>query len=304
MKTPQPSEAEREKILSRISGQFNRLLASMQIEHDLSDQLSQIYLPLAAAIRERFLGSEGTLVVGINGAQGSGKSTLCALLEMILHEGFGLRTTTLSIDDLYLTRKERRQLSESVHPLLITRGVPGTHDTRLGIAILNELRRSEADHCVSLPVFDKAMDDRMPAGKFRRVLSPVDVVLFEGWCIGARPQQEEALIAPANELEENEDQDGVWRQYVNQQLATSYKQLFSAIDLLIMLKTPSFDSVYEWRSLQEKKLASSTPEQARPHIMNERALRRFIMHYERLTRFTLLEMPERADIENTMLVLG
>ncbi len=122
------------------------------------------------------------------------------------------------------------------------------------------------------------------------------MVLFEGWCVGARPQPEAELDKPINSLEAEEDKDARWRRYVNEQLAASYKQLFGRLDLLIMLKIPSFESVYEWRSLQERKLAASAADKTASHVMDEATLQRFIMHYERLTRYMLAEMPQRADI--------
>lgn len=297
---PQRTATSRENILKRVSFHFERLLHSMQINENISAQLQQIYLPLAAKIEERFKQFGKTLVVGVNGAQGSGKSTLCTLLEMVLREGFDLSTVSISIDDLYKTRVERRRLSESIHPLLQTRGVPGTHDTVLGGRILSELRQPTAGGTVRLPVFDKAIDDRLPEEQSRIVTTPVDVVLFEGWCVGAHPQPESALMAPVNDLETNEDRDCFWRRYVNQHLATSYADLFSHLDLLIMLKIPSFDCVYEWRSLQERKLANNASDRPVSHIMDDKALRRFIMHYERLTRFILEDMPQRADIVLTL----
>ncbi len=295
VKTAQLSAAIMETIYGKIADQFEALLDAMQISDDLNDQLRQIYIPLAAIIQKRKQSGK-TLIVGVNGAQGSGKSSLCTFLELILKDGFGLTTTSLSIDNLYKTREERRRLAESIHPLLLTRGVPGTHDTALGEKLLAELCQPAAEQIVRLPVFDKAIDDRLPAEQSKNAVTPVDVILFEGWCVGAKPQPEDALTSPVNQLEANEDCDGYWRSYVNQQLATSYRELFSHLDMLIMLKVPSFDCVYEWRSLQERKLANRTSDQPRGHIMDETALQRFIMHYERLTRFILEEMPQRADI--------
>lgn len=243
--------------------------------------------PLADAIARR-AGERRPLVVGINGAQGAGKSTLCRFLEALLEQR-GLRAATLSLDDLYLTRAERLALARDEHPLFATRGVPGTHDVALGEAILDALRAGRA---TVLPRFDKAADDRAPNGT--TIEGPVDVVLFEGWCVGAVPQPAAILREPINRLEAEEDPDGTWRREVNRRLATDYAELFARIDLLVMLKVESFEAVRANRRLQEHKLAARNP--TGEALMDDAALDRFLMHYERLTRWMLQEMPRRADV--------
>jgi len=239
----------------------------------------------------------GPLVVGINGGQGSGKSTLALFLKLLLEEGHGLKTAVLSLDDLYLTRAERTALAKEHHPLLATRGVPGTHDVALGMRLLDRLAGAGAT-AVSIPRFDKAADDRAPLADWSVVSAPVEIILLEGWCVGARPQAEADLSTPVNVLEEDEDKGGVWRRYVNDQLAGSYAAFFARLDHLIMLKVPNFECVAAFRSLQESKLRAKSA--ANPvkaiGLMDEAAINRFIMHYERLTRHMLAEMPSRADV--------
>ena len=132
------------------------------------------YLPLGDWLRQQRQ-RQDTLVVGINGCQGSGKSTLADFLQQFL-EYQGLSVASLSIDDLYLTRAQRQQLAKTVHPLLQTRGVPGTHDTAMGIALIDQLRQLSKGEQLRLPRFDKASDDRLqcahrpPLGIFRHLL--------------------------------------------------------------------------------------------------------------------------------------
>ena len=255
--------------------------------HGLPDDYEEVvendWLPIAQEIA-RHAASKRPLVVGINGAQGSGKTTVCAFLEPLLAE-LGLTAITLSLDDLYLTRDERSRLARRVHPLFATRGVPGTHDVALGMALLDRLRAGQS---TDLPRFDKGRDDRAPGRA--QIEGPVDVVLFEGWCVGARPQDETALARPANTLERDEDPDGTWRHEVNRRLATDYADLFARIDLLVMLKVPDFEAVRANRRLQEQKLGAG------PAVMDEPALERFLAHYQRLTEDMFAEMPARADI--------
>lgn len=284
------------KIATRISEPFLAATRMMKIDNDLVQDLTDLYIPLAATLKEKTERSDGPLVVGVNGAQGAGKSTLCRLLQVVLEHGFGQHVTELSIDDLYLTRVERKGLAQQIHPLLATRGVPGTHDVDLGIKLLKGLRKLKASQNLKVPLFDKAIDDRLRQEEWRQVTGPLDMILFEGWCVGALPQPEEALIEPVNSLEREEDSDRAWRHYVNKQLQKGYLQLFDELDFLIMLKVPGMESVMNWRSLQEQKLTSVSGQKDNHQIMDTAALKRFIMHYERLTRAMLDEMPNRADL--------
>lgn len=251
--------------------------------------IDEVARPLADDIVRR--AGEGRLVVGVCGAQGSGKSTLTAVLGRLL-ETRGLRAAVLSLDDLYLTRAQRSALGAQVHPLLATRGVPGTHDVDLGRRLLGDLRKLGE---VVLPAFDKASDDRIAGPSFE---GPADVVLFEGWCVGARPQPEADLDAPINALERQWDADGAWRRYVNAQLAGPYQALFDQIDRLVLLKAPSFEAVLGWRIEQERKLRDRLAREGREdaRAMNDAEVAGFIQHYERLTRWILAEMPGRADV--------
>lgn len=238
---------------------------------------------LAAAARAE-LGR--TVVIGVCGAQGSGKSTIAAATARILCDR-GRRTAVLSLDDLYLSREARADLARAVHPLLQTRGPPGTHDVGRGTQVLARLAQ---DGPVELPRFDKARDEPRPHGDWPVFEGPADVVLFEGWCVGAIPQPTAALAAPVNALEREEDPDGRWRRFVNAALGHEYRPLFAGLDRLVLLKSPSFEAVADWRGEQEAKLRARTGTGMRPD-----EIPRFVAHYERLTRWILQEMPGRAD---------
>lgn len=249
---------------------------------------------LAAALAEvadaRRARHHGSCVIGLCGAQGSGKSMLASALRRALVAD-GVSAAILSIDDLYLTRAERHAMAHNVHPLFATRGVPGTHDIALGEHVLAALDRGEP---VALPQFDKAVDDRMPESAWPLIEPPLDVVIFEGWCVGARPEDAEALASPINKLEAEEDRDGIWRSAVNDALAGGYQRLFARLDRLILLAAPSFEIVPRWRREQETALRRTRP--GGNAIMDSEAIDRFVQHYERITRHILLEMPARADL--------
>lgn len=252
------------------------------------------FLPVADTIAEQQKKMDRAIIIGINGAQGSGKSTLADLLALVLSDKYHLNVVVLSIDDFYLTRQQRETLSKTVHPLLATRGVPGTHD--VGLAI-NTIRSLCAKGTTSIPRFDKSIDDHFPEGEWDQAISKADVILFEGWCLGAEPQSEEELREPINELEKNEDSNRSWRQYVNRQLRDVYPELFNMIDSWIMLKAPSFNCVYPWRLEQENKLreslSGSTP--STDKLMCEQELKRFIQHYQRITEHLLETLPDKVD---------
>ena len=293
------SDARLAALAERCRAAFVRECEAMRIDNDLSAQLELLYLPLAAWLQARRAGGRATRVIGVCGAQGSGKSTFCRLLALVLREAFDETAVTLSIDDLYETRERRAELARELHPLFATRGVPGTHDVALGLSTIRALTAAHREQPVPLPEFDKATDTRRPPEQWHCHRGPAASVLFEGWCVGALPQSEEALVEPVNALEREEDADGVWRRTVNERLRGEYRQLFALIDVLILLRVEGMHQVIEWRRLQEHKLAAAVaarPGNGSTRIMSDAEVDRFVMHYERLTRHILAEMPARADI--------
>lgn len=275
---------------------FLRKLQELMLDEVLMEDLDRIYVPLANMIAEGLNIEDKMQLIGVNGAQGAGKTTFGNLLKVVLEEKFKMKVLLLSIDDLYLTRAKREQLAKEVHPLLITRGVPGTHDVELGIRTIDSLAEASPKTVTKIPRFNKATDDQWPEANWDKFEGRPDVVLFDGWFMGACEQPDGDLTEPINSLEELEDKDCVWRKYVNNQLKERYRDLFGRLDLLVMLQVPSFEKVYEWRSLQERKLKMTTLGQKNLRVMDELELRRFISHYERLTRFMLREMPSRVDM--------
>ncbi len=260
------------------------LLRAERLPTTYEAAVRRLHVPLAARIAEAARAHGPGLRVGICGPQGSGKTTSARVLEQLLAAD-GLRPVILSLDDLYLPLAARRRLAAQVHPLLLTRGVPGTHEVPLGLDLLEALARPGR---TIMPRFDKASDDRLPPDRWTPLEGPFDVILFEGWCVGARPQAPAELRRPVNDLERQRDPERVWRTYANTQLAGPYQALFAAFGLLVMLKVPSFGVVLGWRQEQEHKL----PEPG----MSDAEIAVFIAHYERLTRFIQSEMPARADV--------
>jgi len=295
--TDKKTVTDPDQWLQRVKPLFVDKLIDLQLNEFMHTDLDRVYAPLASWIFSRFHPFTQTQVIGINGAQGAGKSTFCELLKLTLEKGFGLKVAVLSIDDLYLSRLERKKLANTVHPLLVTRGVPGTHDIGLGIETIRSLSQAHNKEITLIPRFDKATDEVLPTNKWEKFTGRADVILFEGWCVGALPQPDTYLDQPVNQLEQNEDTNEAWRRFANWELKHKYTELFGFINFLIMLKVPSFDSVFQWRKLQEERLRQcSGLNGSDGHIMDDNQLQRFIDHYERLTRYMLDEMPKRADL--------
>jgi D-glycerate 3-kinase len=229
-------------------------------------------------------------MLGISGLQGSGKSTLAAnLIEAAKERGWS--AVSLSLDDVYLTRAERASLGRDIHPLLRTRGVPGTHDLPLLASTLDALDKAAPERPVSIPRFDKGQDDRYAPTLWPEVPLPPMLVILEGWCVGVEPQAEVELAEPINALEREEDAEGIWRRWVNTKLA-DYLPVWRRLDALVLLEAPSWDVVSRWRDEAEGSLRA----RGEPQAMNEQEMARFLQHYERLSRHALASLPSKADV--------
>ena len=223
------------------------------------------------------------LMIGLAGGQGSGKTTISSILTLILQKYFKLNVFKISIDDFYKTRKDRRLLSKNKHPLLMTRGVPGTHDIDLMLSFFKKIKDKDFKS-LEVPKFNKAIDDRCPKSLWYKVKSKPDVVIFEGWCVGASAQSSSQLKKPINPLEKIHDQGAKWRIFVNNQLKNKYKRIFSQLDGLLYLKAKNFNLLREWRLKQEKKLFIQTKNKKNLKIMSSGDIINFMQTYQRITQ--------------------
>ena len=235
------------------------------------------------------------LIIGLAGGQGIGKTTITSIITIILKKYFKLNTFKISIDDFYKTRKQRILLSKNKHPLLMTRGVPGTHDINI---ILNFFRKIKVKKFKSLklPKFNKAVDERYKQNLWYKIKSKPDVVIFEGWCVGAKSQNFRQLRKPINSLERIHDQTFKWRQYVNYQLETKYKKLFNQLDGLLYLRAKNFSLLRRWRLKQEKKLWLKSKNKKNLKIMNKDQVKNFMDTYQRITQQMFKDMPKYSSI--------
>jgi len=233
--------------------------------------------------------------VGLAGGQGTGKTTISSLIKIILIKYFKLNVFRISIDDFYKTRKDRISLSKRVHPMLITRGVPGTHDIDM---MLDFFRKSKIRKFkrLKLPTFNKAIDDRFNKKKWYDLKNKPDVIIFEGWCVGAKSEKNNSLKKTINSMEKFKDQKQIWRKYVNQQLKSKYKNLYSQLNCLIYLKAKNFSLLQKWRLKQERKLWLNSKKKTNSKIMSKRDVLDFMQTYQRITQNMFRYMPKYASI--------
>ncbi len=233
--------------------------------------------------------------IGLAGGQGTGKTTISSIIKIILEKYFKMKVFKISIDDFYKTRKERINLSKKIHPMLKTRGVPGTHDIKMMLDFFKKAKNKKFKK-LKLPNFNKAIDDRFPKKNWNNINEQPDIIIFEGWCVGARAELNKTLKKPINSLEKIDDQNLIWRKYVNQQLKTKYKKLYSQLNCMIYLKAKNFSLLQKWRLKQEKKLWLKTNNRSSHKIMNKVGVINFMQTYQRITQNMFKNMPKYASI--------
>ena len=238
---------------------------------------------------------KGPLIVGLAGGQGSGKTTISSILSLILKKYFKLKVFKISIDDFYKTKKQREILSKNKHSLLLTRGVPGTHDIKIMLDFFRKIKTKNFKS-LKLPKFNKANDDRYKKKHWYKLKSRPDVVIFEGWCVGAKPQSLRLLKKPINAIEKAYDKSLKWRRFVNLQLKTNYKKLYSQLDSLLYLKVKNFNLLKKWRIKQEEKLWLKSKSRKNLKIMNKKEVINFMQTYQRITEQMFKDAPKYSSI--------
>ena len=274
-------------------------LHSRQLDASYLTAAQQWFDPLATRLARYSANSSRPMILAVNGCQGSGKSTLGDYLVAVLKFNHRLSAVSLSLDDYYHTRAYRARLAQRVHPLFSTRGVPGTHDIGLLNRTLDSLMVAggpgDQSSVAGIPRFNKGIDDRSPQSSWQIITGPVDVIVLEGWCLGAQPQSEAQLELDINLLEQQEDRQGRWRSYVNDSIRDQFLPLYGRVDQWLMLKAPSFDCVFQWRLEQEQKLALITSSEMSDKVMSDVEVFRFIQYCQRHTQCCLDDLPGRVN---------
>ena len=150
----------------------------------------------------------------------------------------------------------------------LTRGVPGTHDINMMLSFFKKAKSKKFKR-LRLPTFNKAVDDRFNKKYWYDLKAKPDVIIFEGWCVGATSEKNNSLKKNINSLEKAKDHKQVWRKYVNQQLKSKYRNLYSQLNCLIYLKAKNFNLLQKWRLKQERKLWLNTKKKSNLKIMSK-----------------------------------
>jgi D-glycerate 3-kinase len=294
---PKSSEASCQELLKISKESLFELATQMKIENLSEDFLEQIVIPIAYHLDTKFKKQEKPYIICFTGGQGSGKTTLSFFIQKVLTDYCNRSAMGFSIDDIYKSQEERKKLADEIHPLCYVRGVPGTHDISMGLELINSLSLAEKDTETKIPTFCKPKDNHYPESEWPVYKGKPDFIFFDAWCGGAKPLPEANWLPPFNALEEEEDPQGVWSKWSNKELSKGYQDLFSLFDLLLMIKVPSMDFVYESRWIQEQTLSKTITDPAlQSKIMTKDQVYRFVMHYERLTHYILEELPGFSDI--------
>ena len=286
-----------EVCFSKIKSDYLKFLKKEKIfgksESVKIKSLKKTYIPLSFWIENKYKKKGKTLFLGFSGGQGAGKTTIAGILKIILTKYFKRNTQIISIDDFYKTLEERNKMSIMVHPLFKTRGVPGTHDTSLIKRFFNFIKKKKFKK-FKTPKFSKNLDDRLKKKYWFNINKRPEIVIFEGWCVGAKPQPNLLMKRPVNILEKYYDKYKIWREYANGKLKNDYKKIFKRIDHFIFIKIPNFKMVFKWRLLQEEKMKKKS--HSNKNIMTYYEIKRFIMFYERITLQMLKDLSKSASV--------
>ncbi len=247
----------RADLLQAVCGAIDSRRAQFPLAGHWSDwivPLWRIWLPLAQRLDHQQKALEAPFIQGILGGQGTGKSTLTQILQMILQQ-LGHQTVGISIDDLYLTYDERQALQRQ-DSRLVWRGPPGTHDVNLGLEVLSAIKQTDAQTQaqtqIELPRFDKSLyEGQGDRTSSIRVAAPT-IAFFEGWFVGARPVADAIFESDQRPLPEpiTTDADRAFARNCNQKLR-SYLPLWDTLDSLIVLYPEDYRLSQQWRLAAE-----------------------------------------------------
>jgi len=262
-------------IQKEIHNTYNKKYSKKYIK----DKLVPIINYICSSKSKKFL---------FGGSQGIGKSSFINIISKTIEKFYNKRILLLSLDNYYLSKKQRLLLSEKKHKLLITRGVPGTHNIEKLVKNINQFNKGK--YPITIPLFDKLTDDKSKSIKMK---TKFDILFLEGWCCGSSEIPKKILYKNINNLEKIKDPKYQWRNFYNNKLKMEYKKLFKLFDELIFLKTSSFDNVFKWRLKQEKTNQSKNKKSKR---MTPNEIKYFVQHYEKITKWMMKDLNKKAQI--------
>ena len=272
--------AMQKKLIDSIQNDFfkltNRKLSKKQIEK----KILPIFFFIHNSKRKNFL---------ISGSQGVGKTTILEILNRNFYKFFGKKILSLSLDDFYYDKTQREILSKTIHPLLMTRGVPGTHNTKEILNVIKKFNKSE--YPIKIPIFNKLKDTRR---RRKRIINEKsDIIILEGWCCGSPPINKKYLQKNINILEKQFDKKLIWRNYYNNKLKNEYSELYKKFDKLIYFNAPGFSYVFNWRLKQEKNMKITKNSK---QGMGRKEIAEFIQYYEKITKWMIRELPFKSKV--------
>ena len=284
------------KTILMIKSEYLKFLKKKEVVGrpivDKIGKLKTFYLPLSEWIYSIYQKDKKTKIIGLSGGQGTGKSTITSILKFIFKKKYNLDLCVFSIDDFYRTKSERIKMSKTIHPLFLTRGVPGTHDVKLLSNVIQKLKKKNFK-TVLVPKFDKSRDDRFKKIKWQKIKTAPNIIILEGWCVGATHQKKSELVRHTNKIEKKFDKKLIWRKKVNNLLKYEYKRLFKKVDKLVYLKAPDFNHIFKWRLVQEQKLKLTSKSK---RTMSKTQVKEFIMFYERITKHMMKNYSKISDL--------
>lgn len=248
-------------------------MASPSLQSDILRTLD-ILVP---KFQEQKKQSSRPIILGISGLQGSGKSTWAVGIVSLLSSHYSLRAITISLDDLYKTHDDliAQRDNNPENKLYRTRGQPGTHDEQLAERFFASLKEWDgATGELKIPSFDKSKfngeGDRMPDSEWSGVQGKVDIVVFEGWCVGFRTLPDALIQSKLEAAKTKADAAGDEPESINtlgdHQLShllevnrnlERYNDTFMGpqhFDFMIHIDTEDLRNVYRWRLQQEHAL--------------------------------------------------
>tara|TARA_Y100000590_G_scaffold469828_1_gene660032 strand:- start:5597 stop:6463 length:867 start_codon:yes stop_codon:yes gene_type:complete len=269
------------QLIFSIIKNFKKVTNKRILVEDVKDYILPIYSFLNNSNKKMFL---------ISGAQGIGKTTILNVIEKNFYFFFKKRILRLSLDDFYYSKKERNLLSQSIHSLMLTRGVPGTHNIEELSKIISKFKSSK--YPIYIPSFNKLKDTR---NSYKKVIKKkCDILILEGWCCGSPPLSKKYLHHNINILEKKFDKNYEWRNYYNNKLKNEYSKLFKKFDKLIYFKTNSFNNVLKWRLNQERKMQKKY--KIKKNGMNKKEISEFVQYYEKITKWMIKKLPKQSSI--------
>ncbi len=239
-----------------------------------------VYFPISNLISEAYNNNKDNkpLIIGLQAHQGCGKTTMTSIISLLLIKFYDINCVNISIDDFYKSFEELNRLKEE-KPEFKYRGPPGTHDIILAKSILDKIKNNEIGYYI--PRYNKALNN----GKGGRndfgleINFPVEVLLFEGWFLGAMPKDFSKLFQKKIKYKDTKDEG---KNYNNEQIMDEtkihefkfeekkiskenlliecnynlkdYIELWNNIEFFISIRPENFYLSKKWRIQAEKKL--------------------------------------------------